>query len=40
MKYKFIDEHTIQPYKKGFIVLDNKIYTTNNNQTKKPHRNG
>ena len=27
MKYKFIDEHTIKPYKKGFVVLDNKIYT-------------
>lgn len=27
MKYKFIDEYTIKPYKKGFVVLDNKIYT-------------
>lgn len=27
MKYKFIDEHTVKPYKKGFVVLDNKIYT-------------
>lgn len=27
MKYKFIDEHNVKPYKKGFVVLDNKIYT-------------
>ena len=27
MKFKFIDEHTIKPYKKGFVVLENKIYT-------------
>lgn len=27
MKYKFINEYSIKPYKKGFVVLDNKIYT-------------
>ena len=27
MKYKFINEYTIEPYKKGFVILDNKIYT-------------
>ena len=26
-KYKFIDEHTIEPYRKGFVILNNKIYT-------------
>ena len=27
MKYKFINEYSIEPYKKGFVILDNKIYT-------------
>ena len=27
MKYRFINEHTIEPYKKGFVILNNKIYT-------------
>ena len=27
MKYKFINEYSIKPYKKGFVVLNNKIYT-------------
>lgn len=27
MLYKFINENEIRPYKNGFIILDNKIYT-------------
>ena len=27
MKYKFIDEHNVKPFKEGFVVLNGKIYT-------------
>lgn len=27
MLYKFVSENEIKPYKKGFVVLDNRIYT-------------
>lgn len=33
MKYKFINEHEIKPYKNGFIILDNKIYTNPKEET-------
>ena len=33
MKYKFINEYEVQPYKNGFIILDNKIYTNPKEET-------
>ena len=33
MLYKFINENQIKPYKGGFVVLDNKIYTNPKEET-------
>ena len=33
MLYKFISEHEIQPYKGGFVVIDNRIYTNPTEET-------
>lgn len=33
MKYKFINENEVKPYKNGFIILDNKIYTNPKEET-------
>lgn len=33
MKYKYINEYEVQPYKNGFIILDNKIYTNPKEET-------
>ena len=33
MLYKFINENQIKPYKRGFVVLDNKIYTNPKEET-------
>ena len=35
MLYKFINENQIKPYKGGFVVLDNKIYTNPKEETLK-----
>lgn len=35
MFYKFISETEIKPYKGGFVVLDNKIYTNPKEETLK-----
>ena len=31
--YKFINENQIEPYKGGFVVLDNRIYTNPTDET-------
>ena len=33
MLYKFISENEIKPYKGGFIVIDNRIYTNPTEET-------
>ena len=33
MKVKIVDKNTVELYKKGFIVLDNKIYTNPTDET-------
>lgn len=33
MLYKFISEYEIQPYKGGFVVIDNRIYTNPTEET-------
>lgn len=33
MLYKFINENQIKPYKGGFVILDNKIYTNPKEET-------
>ena len=33
MLYKFISENEIKPYKNGFVVIDNRIYTNPTEET-------
>jgi hypothetical protein len=33
MLFKFINENQIKPYKKGFVVIDNRIYTNPTEET-------
>lgn len=33
MLYKFINENQIKPYKGGFVVIDNRIYTNPTEET-------
>ena len=33
MLYKFINENEIKPYKNGFVVIDNRIYTNPTEET-------
>ena len=33
MLYKFISEYEIEPYKGGFVVIDNRIYTNPTEET-------
>lgn len=33
MRYKFINEHEIQPYKNGFIIFNDRIYANPREET-------